>query len=79
MLRGEEKPTLPAKLELLGEREGRLTITEGKYHQVKRMFGAIGNKVLELKRENIGIVNLRDLEPGEFYELDDAEIQSFLK
>ena len=78
-LRGEEKRTLPAKLELLGEREGRLTITEGKYHQVKRMFGAIGNKVLELKRENIGAVTLRDLEPGEFYELDDAEIQSFLK
>lgn len=78
MLYGEVKKTLPAKLELLGEREGRLTITEGKYHQVKRMFGAVGNKVVQLKRESIGCVCLRDLEPGEFYELDDDEIESFM-
>ncbi|MGJ8672518.1 pseudouridine synthase [Rubritalea sp.] len=79
MLRGEIKETLPAKLELLGEREGRLTITEGKYHQVRRMFGAVGNKVVELEREMIGCVTLRDLEPGEFYELDPEEVASFLK
>jgi 16S rRNA pseudouridine516 synthase len=79
MLRGEIKETLPAKLELLGEREGRLTITEGKYHQVKRMFGAVGNKVVALEREKIGCVTLRDLEPGEFYELDEEEVESFWK
>ncbi|MFC4995131.1 pseudouridine synthase [Rubritalea tangerina] len=79
MLRGEDKATLPARLELLGEREGRLTLTEGKYHQVKRMFGAIGNKVVTLKRESIGQVTLGDLEPGEFYALDAEDIESFLK
>lgn len=78
MLRGEEKATLPAKLEVLGEREGMLTLTEGKYHQVKRMFGAIGNKVDTLERVSMGCVTLEDLEPGEFRELDDEEVQSFL-
>lgn len=77
LLRDEAKPTLPAKLELLGEFEARLTLTEGKYHQVKRMFGAVGNKVVKLVRERIGCVGLRDLEPGEFYELSDEEIASF--
>lgn len=78
MLRGEEKATLPAKLKILGEREAMLTLTEGRYHQVKRMFGAIGNKVDTLERVSMGCVTLGDLEPGEFRELDDEEIQSFL-
>lgn len=78
MLRGEEKPTLPAKLEILGEREAKLTLTEGRYHQVKRMFGAVGNKVDTLERLSMGAVTLGDLEPGEFRELSDEEIQSFL-
>ncbi|WP_018970797.1 pseudouridine synthase [Rubritalea marina] len=78
MLRGEEKATLPARLEVLGEREAHLTLTEGKYHQVKRMFGAIGNKVDTLERISMGCVTLGDLEPGEFRELSDAEVQSFL-
>jgi len=77
LLRNEEKPTLPAKLELLGEFEARLTLTEGKYHQIKRMFGAMGNKVVKLHRESVGGIGLRDLEPGEFYELDEDEIGLF--
>lgn len=78
MLREEAKPTRPANLEILGECEARLTLTEGKYHQVKRMFGAVGNKVIELHRESVGCITLRDLEPGEFYELSAEEVQSFL-
>ena len=66
MLEGEEKPLLPAELEVLGEREARLTITEGRYHQVRRMFAAVGNHVVGLHRERIGGIALpEDLAPGE--------------
>lgn len=61
MLEGEDRPTLPAKLELPEPCAARLTIQEGKYHQVKRMFGALGNRVLTLHRERIGDVAL---DPG---------------
>jgi len=60
MLEGEEKPLLPATLEVLGEREARLTITEGRYHQVRRMFAAVGNHVTGLHRERIGGLALPD-------------------
>ena len=77
MLEGELKPTLPATLEVLYANEAKLTISEGKYHQVKRMFGAIGNRVVELHREKIGdIVLCAELELGEYRELTDLEIKS---
>ena len=57
-LRGEPKRCAPAVLERLGERVARLTIAEGKYHQVKRMFAAVGNHVLRLHRERIGSLEL---------------------
>jgi 16S rRNA pseudouridine516 synthase len=60
-LRGEPRPCAPAGLETLGETVVRLTITEGKYHQVKRMFAAVGNHVVQLHRESIGAVRL---DPG---------------
>ena len=64
-------------LELLDEHHARLTITEGKYHQVKRMFAATGNKVVELHRERIGgIVLDADLEEGEYRPLTAQEIAS---
>lgn len=70
--------TKPADLDLLGERETdvvELTIREGKYHQVKRMFAALGNHVERLKREEIGGVKLDpELEPGTYRELTDDEI-----
>lgn len=53
-LRGEAKRCAPARLERLGEREVRLTIAEGRYHQVKRMLAAVGNHVTRLHRESIG-------------------------
>jgi 16S rRNA pseudouridine516 synthase len=66
MLNGEKKPLLPAKMEILNETLVRLEINEGKYHQVKRMFGAVGNKVVKLHRVSFGEYTVEDLAPGEY-------------
>jgi 16S rRNA pseudouridine516 synthase len=71
LLEGEEKPLLPAALEVLSPTRARLTITEGRYHQVRRMFAAVGNHVEALHRERIGGLSLPDdLEPGRYRVLD---------
>src|SRR5690606_11265792 len=57
-LHGESKPTRPAQLELLGDSVARLKVCEGKYHQVKRMFAAVGNRIVRLHRESIGNIVL---------------------
>ncbi len=75
-LQGESQLTRPAKLEIITSKEVLLTITEGKFHQVKRMFSAIGNKVISLHREKIGEITL-DVEEGEWRYLTSDEIQSF--
>jgi 16S rRNA pseudouridine516 synthase len=64
VLRGEDKPCLPAKLEIIGERRARLTITEGRYHQVRRMFASQGLHVEQLHRARFGEYALDALEPG---------------
>lgn len=75
LLEGESTPTLPAVLERVNERSALLTIQEGKYHQVRRMFASLGNHVLTLHRERIGSVALdADLEPGESRYLRPAEV-----
>ncbi|TCO75552.1 pseudouridine synthase [Chromatocurvus halotolerans] len=56
--------TLPARLEILSAHRARLSLVEGKYHQVKRMFGSFRNKVLALHRVSVGPVCLGGLEPG---------------
>nr|MCG6272457.1 16S rRNA pseudouridine(516) synthase [Vibrio vulnificus] len=62
------------------ENEVLLTIHEGKYHQVKRMFAALGNKVEQLHRERIGAIELDEsLEPGEYRYLTQEEIDSVWK
>ncbi|MES3028162.1 MAG: 16S rRNA pseudouridine(516) synthase [Pseudomonadota bacterium] len=67
MLEGEEKPLLPAILEPLSDTKARLIIEEGRYHQVRRMFAAVGNHVVELHRDRIGGLTLPDdLAPGAF-------------
>ena len=66
MLNGEKKPLLPAKLEVLGETHVRLEICEGKYHQVKRMFAAVGNRVLTLHRVIFGGFTIEDLKEGSY-------------
>ncbi len=77
-LKGEARKTRPAKLEVLSDHQALLSISEGKYHQVKRMFAAIGNRVISLHREAIGPIVLDDtLNPGEYRELSDSEHQSF--
>lgn len=78
LLRGEKEPTLPAKLEILDDYNVNLTISEGRYHQVKRMFAALGNKVEALHRWRIGDVILDEtLAEGEFRPLTQTEIESF--
>ena len=82
-LQGEDQLTLPATLEVLASeteesKEVLLTITEGKYHQVKRMFAAVGNRVLTLHREKIGEIQL-DVEEGQWRYLTEAEVISFEK
>jgi 16S rRNA pseudouridine516 synthase len=58
---------------VLGDREARLTISEGRYHQVRRMFAAVGNHVQTLHREAIGPLSLGDLPEGEWRLLTAAE------
>lgn len=75
LLKGETKPTRPAQLHLITQREVLLTIHEGRYHQVKRMFAAVGNHVAALHRESIGSLELDPaLAPGEYRPLDPTEI-----
>lgn len=77
MLQGENKRTLPAALERLGPQQARVTLKEGRYHQVKRMFAALGNRVVTLHREAIGTVALDpELHPGEFRPLTPHEIEA---
>ena len=77
VLNSETRPLLPAKLEVLGEKEALVTLHEGRYHQVRRMFAAAGNHVLGLKRISIGGLKLPDdLEEGEWRVLEPEEMAS---
>ncbi len=76
-LQGEEGLTRPAKLKQVNEKEVLLTITEGKYHQVKRMFAAVGNKVVGLHREQVGAIKLADLPLGQWRYLTTEEVSLF--
>lgn len=72
---GDEKPTAPAKVERVAEKEILLTIREGRFHQVKRMLQAVGNEVLYLKRLSMGSLRLpKDLEKGAYRPLSEEEI-----
>ena len=74
----EDLTTRPALLEILGPQEALITIHEGRYHQVKRMFHAVGNQVLSLHRESIGPLVLDDTLPlGAFRHLSAAEVAFF--
>ncbi|MBA4722253.1 MAG: pseudouridine synthase [Alcanivorax sp.] len=73
----EDLTTLPAQLELLGSHRARLTLYEGRYHQVKRMFGHFRNRVVALHREQMGEIHLDpNLAPGQYRALTAAEIAS---
>ncbi len=75
VLNSETRPLLPATFEVLGEKEVLVTLHEGRYHQVRRMFAAAGNHVLDLKRISIGGLKLpEDLEEGEWRVLKPEEL-----
>lgn len=72
----EDLTTLPAQLHILGPHSARLSIVEGRYHQVKRMFGHFNNKVLRLHRERMGPLVLDEcLAPGQYRPLSADEIR----
>ncbi len=74
LLESDDKPLLPAELEVLGPRAARLTLHEGRYHQVRRMFAAVGNHVQALHRSRIGGLGLSDLAEGQWRQLDAADL-----
>lgn len=76
-LHAEKQRLKPAHLEIIDSHNARLTISEGKYHQVKRMFGALGNAVVSLHRERIGAIELDPaLAEGEYRSLTAVEVAS---
>jgi len=78
LLESEQEPLLPVTLEAIDMHHARLVLHEGRYHQVRRMFAAVGNHVQALHRSAIGGLDLGDLAPGEWEPLDqDALVRLF--
>jgi 16S rRNA pseudouridine516 synthase len=79
MLEGEDKPLLPVIMETMSDREVAVTLTEGRYHQVRRMFAAMGNHVTDLHRDRIGGLDLpEDLGSGEYRLMSEADLARVL-
>ena len=85
---GDEKKTIPADLEILPKQmqntekpvyHANLTISEGRFHQVKRMFETVGCHVVYLKRMSLGNLSLGELKPGEYRRLSEAEVVDLRK
>ena len=85
---GDDKKTLPAELEILPKQmqdtanpvyHANLTISEGRFHQVKRMFETLGCHVVYLKRLSLGNLSLGELNPGEYRRLSEAEVVDLRK
>lgn len=66
LLEGEAHPLAPAQMRVLSARRARVTLIEGRYHQVRRMFAAVGNHVLTLQRLSMGGLGLGELAPGDW-------------
>ena len=79
LLESETTPLAPAAMETIDARHARLTLIEGRYHQVRRMFAATGNRVLSLHRSRTGRLGLEGLEPGQWRIVprDEAEAKLF--
>lgn len=75
MLESEKTPLAPASMDTLAPRQARLILTEGRYHQVRRMFAAVGNHVEALHRSRIGGLGLDDLASGQWRALDAADLE----
>lgn len=80
VLEGEEKPCLPAELSVVHPTEASLILHEGRYHQVRRMFAAVGNHVTELKRTHIGALSLQGtgLSEGEYKTVPATELMAMI-
>lgn len=64
----------PANLTIISKRKATLELTEGKYHQVKRMMRSVGYEVMSLNRDLFAFLTIKNLKPGEYYELNEEEI-----
>jgi 16S rRNA pseudouridine516 synthase len=73
MLESEKTPLAPAGFRALGPRRAEITLVEGRYHQVRRMFAAVGNHVEALHRRSIGGLGLDGLEPGRWRVLGEGD------
>jgi len=76
MLKEDDRPCLPAELSIIDERHASIVLHEGRYHQVRRMFAAIGNHVTALCRSHIGQLSLEEtgLAPGEYLSIAPEEL-----
>lgn len=79
MLESETTPLAPAQLDILAPRHARLTLTEGRYHQVRRMFAAVHNHVTALRRTRIGGLSLQDLPAGQWRLLGPADVEALFQ
>ncbi len=75
----EDEKTQPCKIQILGEKLFRVTLTEGKKHQIRRMCVALFNDVVELERVRIGTLTKGTLKPGQYRKLEGEELEKFLK
>lgn len=78
-LESEQTPLAPAILETIAPCQARLILTEGRYHQVRRMFAAVGNHVQALHRSRIGGLSLQDLPAGQWRTLDAADLETLFR
>ena len=76
MLESEKTPLAPAGFEALGPRRARITLVEGRYHQIRRMFAAVGNHVQALQRVRVGGLVLGGLEPGQWRMLSAQDLDT---
>lgn len=76
LLESDDKPLLPAELHVRSPREAELVLHEGRYHQARRMFAAVGNHVQALHRSRIGGLSLGDLPEGEWRILDAGDLET---
>jgi len=76
LLESDDKPLLPAELHVNGPRQAQLVLHEGRYHQARRMFAAVGNHVEALHRSRIGGLSLGELPEGEWRTLDAADLET---
>lgn len=69
--------TKPCKIDRISDKEGYIYLTEGKYHEIKRLFGARGNKIVGLERKAFGTITADDLECGKWRYMTSEEISAF--